>query len=43
MHRTKTIDYAYMMDGELELGPDGGEKRAVKKWNFLVQTASMRS
>jgi quercetin dioxygenase-like cupin family protein len=32
-----------MMDGELELGLDGGEKRLVKKGEFLVQRARMHS
>lgn len=41
LHRTKTIEYVYMMDGELELGLDGGEKRVVGKGEFLVQRASM--
>ena len=31
------------MDGELELGLDGGEKRVVNKGEFLVQRASMHS
>lgn len=43
LHRTKTIDYVYMMDGELELGLDGGENRVLKKGEFLVQRVSMHS
>jgi len=39
MHRTKTLDYIFMMEGELELELDGGEKRIVKKGEFIVQRA----
>jgi len=43
LHHTKTIEYVFMMDGELELGLDGGEKRVIRKGEFLVQRASMHS
>ncbi len=37
MHRTRTLDYVYMIDGELELELDGGEKRVLKKGEFVIQ------
>jgi quercetin dioxygenase-like cupin family protein len=43
LHRTKTVEYVLMIDGELELGLDGSEKRVVGKGEFLVQRASMHS
>lgn len=40
-HRTQTVDYIVMLEGELELSLDGGEKRVVKKGDVVVQRAPM--
>jgi hypothetical protein len=41
MHRTNTLDYAFIMERELELTLDSGETRRVKKWDVVVQRAAM--
>jgi hypothetical protein len=43
MHRTKTLDYAFMMEGEMELTMDGGERRVVRKDDVVVQRAVMHA
>lgn len=43
MHRTKTIEYVFMVDSELELELDGGEERMTKKGELLVQRANMHT
>jgi quercetin dioxygenase-like cupin family protein len=40
-HRTQTVDYIVMLEGELELTLDGGEKRVVKMGEVVVQRAAM--
>jgi len=40
-HRTQTIDYVVILEGELELSLDGGERRVVKKGDTVVQRAAM--
>lgn len=37
MHRTKSLDYLFMHEGELELELDGGEKRIVKAGEIVIQ------
>lgn len=37
MHRTKTIDYIFIIDGEIELTLDSGEKRVLKQGDAVVQ------
>ena len=40
-HRTQTVDYIVMLEGELELSLDGGETRIVRKGDVVVQRAAM--
>lgn len=40
-HRTQTVDYIVMIEGELELSLNGGETRVVKKGDVIVQRAAM--
>jgi hypothetical protein len=40
-HRTQTVDYIVILEGELELSLDGGEVRVVKKGHVVVQRAAM--
>jgi len=40
-HRTQTVDYIVVLEGELELSLDAGEKRAMKKGDVVVQRAAM--
>ncbi|KAH8589521.1 hypothetical protein B0O99DRAFT_333937 [Bisporella sp. PMI_857] len=40
-HRTQTVDYIVMLEGELELSLDGGETRIMKKGDVVVQRAAM--
>lgn len=41
MHRTQTVDYVVVIDGVVELGLDGGEKRVMKKGDVIVQRGTM--
>ncbi|KAF4631858.1 hypothetical protein G7Y89_g6271 [Cudoniella acicularis] len=43
MHRTTTLDYVFIMDGELELALDSGEKRIVRKGDVVLQRECMHS
>ncbi|KAH7129564.1 hypothetical protein B0J13DRAFT_564263 [Dactylonectria estremocensis] len=40
-HRTQTVDYIVVLEGELELALDGGQKRVVKKGDVVIQRAPM--
>lgn len=40
-HRTQTVDYIVLLEGELELSLDGGESRLIKKGDVVVQRAPM--
>ncbi|CAK5266208.1 unnamed protein product [Mycena citricolor] len=37
MHRTQTIDYAVVIEGEIVLALDNGEEKTVRKGEFMVQ------
>ncbi|KAG5817746.1 hypothetical protein H9Q74_001569 [Fusarium xylarioides] len=37
MHRTKSLDYAVVLSGEIVLGLDGGEEKTVKQGEVIVQ------
>ena len=37
MHRTQSLDYLFMHEGELELELDSGEKRIVKAGEVVIQ------
>lgn len=41
LHRTQTVDYIVMLEGELELSLEGGATRMVRKGDIVVQRASM--
>jgi quercetin dioxygenase-like cupin family protein len=40
-HRTQTVDYIVLLEGEMELSLDGGEKRVIKRGEVVVQRAVM--
>lgn len=40
-HRTQTVDYIVVLEGDLELSLDGGQKRVVRKGDVIVQRAPM--
>ena len=40
-HRTQTVDYIVILEGELELSLSGGKKRVVKKGDVVIQRAPM--
>ena len=37
MHRTSTIDYVFILDGELEMELDGGEWVHLKAGDIVIQ------
>lgn len=37
MHRTNSIDYGIVLEGEVELELDGGEKKTVRQGGIIVQ------
>ena len=37
MHRTQSLDYLFMHEGELELELDSGEKRIIKAGEVVIQ------
>ncbi|KAM0346676.1 hypothetical protein ACHAPU_005389 [Fusarium lateritium] len=41
MHRTVSLDYGVVLEGELELVLDSGEKRVMKRGDVCVQRATM--
>ncbi|KAJ9613225.1 hypothetical protein H2200_003167 [Cladophialophora chaetospira] len=41
MHRTVSIDYGVLLEGEIELQLDSGEKRILKKGDLFVQRGTM--
>ncbi len=43
MHRSKTLDYVFILEGEIEIGLDDGEKRILRKGDVVVQRAAMHS
>lgn len=40
MHRTTSLDYGVVIEGEVELVLDGGEKRILKRGDICVQRAT---
>ncbi|KAK4672005.1 hypothetical protein QC764_610670 [Podospora pseudoanserina] len=42
-HRTETIDFGVVIEGEMELTLDGGEKRRLKKGDVVVQRGTMHA
>lgn len=43
MHLTNTLDYIFIIGGEVELTLDHGEKRAMKRGGVCIQRASMHA
>lgn len=43
MHRTLSLDYCVVMNGEIVLVLDGGEERVVKAGEFIVQRGTTHS
>ncbi|RDW73398.1 hypothetical protein BP6252_07305 [Coleophoma cylindrospora] len=43
MHRTKTLDYIFILEGELEFSLDSGEKRVFKRGDIVVQRSAMHA
>ncbi|ETI21050.1 hypothetical protein G647_07393 [Cladophialophora carrionii CBS 160.54] len=41
MHRTVSIDYGVILEGEIELELDSGEKRVLKRGDLFVQRGTM--
>lgn len=40
MHRSNTLDYVFIIDGELELTLDSGEKRVMKRGDVSISARS---
>lgn len=43
MHRTQSLDYGIVLEGEIELVLDSGEKRLLSKGDMTVQRATMHT
>ncbi|KAF8500600.1 hypothetical protein BU17DRAFT_102464 [Hysterangium stoloniferum] len=43
MHETKSIDYVVLLEGELELELDNGEKRLMKPGDVIVQRETIHA
>ncbi|KAI0482203.1 hypothetical protein GGR56DRAFT_619008 [Xylariaceae sp. FL0804] len=43
MHRTVSLDYGVVLEGEVELVLDGGETRLLKRGDLAVQRATMHA
>lgn len=43
MHRTLTLDYAVVLDGEVELVLDGGEVRVLRRGDTVIQRGTMHA
>jgi uncharacterized cupin superfamily protein len=43
MHRTQTLDYCFLISGEMELALDGGGKRVVNAGDAVVRRAAMHA
>lgn len=43
MHRTKSLDYGVVLEGEIELILDSGEKRTLKRGDVAVQRGTMHA
>lgn len=43
MHRSNTLDYVFIIDGELELTLNSGEKRVLKRGDVVIQRACQHS
>ncbi|KAL5336552.1 hypothetical protein BJX70DRAFT_372285 [Aspergillus crustosus] len=43
MHRTQSLDYGIVLEGEIEMLLDSGEKRLLKRGDMAVQRATMHA
>jgi quercetin dioxygenase-like cupin family protein len=43
MHRTQSLDYGIVLEGEIEMELDSGEKRLLKRGDVAVQRATMHA
>jgi quercetin dioxygenase-like cupin family protein len=43
MHRTNTLDYLFVINGEVELALNSGEKRVLKAGDTVVQRGPMHA
>jgi quercetin dioxygenase-like cupin family protein len=43
MHRTQSLDYGIVLEGEIEMTLDSGEKRLLKRGDMAVQRATMHA
>lgn len=43
MHRSNTLDYIFILDGELELTLNSGEKRVLTRGDTVVQRAAVHA
>lgn len=43
MHRTQSLDYGIVLEGEIEMRLDSGETRLLKKGDMAVQRATMHA
>lgn len=43
MHRTKSLDYGVVLEGELEMILDSGEVRAMKRGDIAIQRGTMHA
>ena len=41
MHRTQSLDYAVILEGEITVGLEGGEARVLRRGDVVVQRATM--
>lgn len=43
MHKTQTLDYVVVLEGEMEVILDGGEKRVVRRGEVVIQRGCMHT
>jgi quercetin dioxygenase-like cupin family protein len=43
MHRTTSADYCVVLEGEIVVGLDSGEKKMVRKGDFILQRERIMS
>lgn len=43
IHRTNTIEYCFLLEGELELSLAGGDKRVIRQGEIVVQRGCMHA
>ncbi|KAL4873945.1 hypothetical protein BDV12DRAFT_158791 [Aspergillus spectabilis] len=43
MHRTQSLDYGIVLEGEIEMTLDSGEKKLLKRGDIAVQRATMHA